>query len=695
MVGMAMTLMGLSMAVSGATTTEYVSGSLSGEEQYLLELLNRTRSAPTAEAQRFRDMTDPAKTPAAALDWDVKDAYTYFGVNLSLMQSQYATVAAAPPLAPNAKLMAMARSHTEWMFANRMERHAELPTETDSQSILRRFQATGYQVQTGGENIYAYARSVMHAHVGFEVDWGTGTGGMQNPPYHRNSNHKAEYREVGVGVKKGLTGYTWDDVGPYLGTVDLAVEHNSGVFVTGVAYSDLNGNGLYDVGEGVGGLRVDVSGASYHAVTSAGGGYAVPVPATGGTYTVTFSGLNCDHATTVTVPAGKNVKVDYVAPHAAPAVAVENPVYIGTPLAAEVAAPVGATGIDWSVGTKVAAAPFDCNSGNGVTYSIVPVASYPLTISVNGRVAWHLAHPQAEFQWIQLSPRYLPGSGASLTFQSRLAAANERQVARVQVSTDDGGTWTDVWNKTGGTAATAFAPVTVPLTAYAGHLVRIRFAYSMGGDYWVNSTGNTSGWFIDDVAFSGVSQLSEIASGQQPVDGPTVRLLWTPLTVGSYVVAARPEISGRAWPWAPVTEFDATAASGFVSWAQSVEATLGLSPGSVANDPAVDPSGGTIPGIVRYALGIGPTESNSARLPVVTPEGGRLVFTYQCDPARTDVSISVELSEDFIRWMPAGSSGSPGSVAETVVSTSGGVETRRVVVVPAHDRIGARLKVVR
>jgi hypothetical protein len=53
---------------------------------------------------------------------------------------------------------------------------------------------------------------------------------------------------------------------------------DSGPFLVGVVYDDKNDNGVYDPGEGVEGVRVEPSYGGYHAITSASGGYAVPLP---------------------------------------------------------------------------------------------------------------------------------------------------------------------------------------------------------------------------------------------------------------------------------------------------------------------------------------------------------------------------------------------------------------------------------
>jgi hypothetical protein len=82
------------------------------------------------------------------------------------------------------------------------------------------------------------------------------------------------------------------------------------VFITGVVYQDNNGNGIYDPGEGVGGATVRIAGESYYAVSSASGGYAIPVPANSGHWTVTAVVGSATLSANATV-SGDSVKVDF------------------------------------------------------------------------------------------------------------------------------------------------------------------------------------------------------------------------------------------------------------------------------------------------------------------------------------------------------------------------------------------------
>src|SRR6478672_6855998 len=91
----------------------YSIGDPTDEEQYNLELINRARANPVAESIRLANTTDP----------DVRSSYTYFGVNLVLMQSQFLLIPAAPPLSMNATLLNAARAHSQNMLANNYQGH--------------------------------------------------------------------------------------------------------------------------------------------------------------------------------------------------------------------------------------------------------------------------------------------------------------------------------------------------------------------------------------------------------------------------------------------------------------------------------------------------------------------------------------------------------------------------------------------
>jgi hypothetical protein len=140
---------------------------------------------------------------------------------------------------------------------------------------------------------------------------------MQSPPGHRQNIHSANFREVGVGVVLGSSGGS-GGVGPQLVTQDFGTVGGLLPFVTGVVYRDLNNNGFYDPGEGLGGVTVTIANVNSYAVTTSSGGYSVPVSGSGN-YTVTFSGGSAPTTQkNVTVLNAQNAKVDYIVTGSAP-----------------------------------------------------------------------------------------------------------------------------------------------------------------------------------------------------------------------------------------------------------------------------------------------------------------------------------------------------------------------------------------
>lgn len=301
---------------SSYETTAYSIGQPTNLEQWLLEYANRARANGIAEANRL------------AGDTTLANVYTQFGIDPANIVSQYtASIASgfisgvAQPLAFNPILLQAARLHSQDMIDNAFQGHSSSVSPPSpfqpGFSPSDRAESLGYN---GGvaENVYAFASSVPFAHAGFAVDWGAETPGaagynpafagqgMQNPAGHRRNLHNNNYNEAGFAVVLGSNG----SIGPQVVTQKLG---SSGVpLITGVAYIDQDNNDFYSPGEGRGGIRVEVQGAAFHAITSASGGYAVPVSGDG-TYLVTFSGEGIETwSTQVVVTNEANAKLDYI-----------------------------------------------------------------------------------------------------------------------------------------------------------------------------------------------------------------------------------------------------------------------------------------------------------------------------------------------------------------------------------------------
>ena len=514
--------------------TPYDFGNPTAEEQLYIELINRARTDPAGEGVRLATTTDT----------DVLAAYQSFSVDLDAMQAEFKLIPAQlPPLAPNASLESTSRSHSAWMLANDSQSHNETNPSND---LSTRLTAAGYSYAIAGENIDLSATNVWDGHAGFEVDWGIGPGGMQDPRGHRANIHSQDYRELGVGVVFGTNG----SAGPLVVTQDFGVSASNPTFATGVAYYDLNSNNQYDVGEGIAGLTVNVTGADVtrYCVTAIGGGWVVPVPATAANRTVMFSGLNANQSASLAIPASTNVKVDLKLAYVPPPITSSASVLANSLFAVTFSPVVGAASYKWNRWASSAAAPPEnCESLSSVTTSTTGTYSVLNTnVIQQGAASFHLLNSTASSQWLQLNTVYYGLNSPSLTFQSSIHYATTAEQFKVQFKEEGSLDWQDAYSQTGigGPVESTFNLRTATLTGMTGKAFRVRFllSYTRGGPFYGVSS-DSMGWFIDAINFSGVAALGNntcvTLSGTSGSFTPAA---------GTYLMSVTPVISNRDFP---------------------------------------------------------------------------------------------------------------------------------------------------
>ncbi|MBT4820624.1 MAG: CAP domain-containing protein [Lentisphaerae bacterium] len=463
-------------------------------------------------------------------------SYDFFSVNLDEMVTQFSTLTQTlPPLSINAKLTVAARLHSQDMFANVFQGHYTSANGVDPNEqgdhVGNRVSHQGYSYATVGENVGAYTDGVWAAHAGFEVDWGYGPYGMQSPPGHRENIHSADMREVGVGIVSGVNSANGESVGPLIVTQDLGRQQNATPFITGVVYFDLNGNSFYDVGEGIGGVRVDVAGSGYFAQTAMSGGYSVPV-AGNGTYQVAFSGLGLTVTEkTAVVTSNHNVKVDYTPPYTPPIISGDTTPAVGGATVYSFTDTPGATvytlrqgsvqETEWTEGAE--------NGPQGMT--IDATGSYEVVSGLSksdGSFGFHLAHPQTDAQSVTFNATFIPSSTSQLLFAKRLGYAGEGQEARLELSTNAVPNWETIWSQTGdGTSGeSSFTTVTIPLPEFAEKTVKLRVIYDYAGGTYYPQTSESVGFFFDNISVTNTrwateTTISTLASSSQFTFTPT------------------------------------------------------------------------------------------------------------------------------------------------------------------------------
>jgi len=534
-----------------AGPTLYSIGQPTDDEQLYLELINRARANPPQEGIWLSELTDP----------DVVSAIDFFDVNLTVMVNEFSVIAPAQPLAFSAPMIAAARLHSALMFTNEVQQHQI--TSIGEPDLLTRLQNQGYQPATARENIFSFSENTLYGHAGFQIDWGNDADGMQDGRGHRVNIHIADVREIGVGVYAGING----SVGPQLVTQDFGRTAEDKPFLTGVVYHDLNSNEFYDLGEGLGGVQVEVTGADFFAVTAGSGGYTVPLPGNG-SYTVTFTASNGGNFTTnITVAGGLNFKVDWVPVYQPPTLTGPAHPVNGFNMSYGFTTPIGITDYSWQV---VALTPltFTDNADSGLdNFNTTVTSGYSVTgpdTTVPRSSVFHLVHedPPGENtpptnQILELKTLFIPKPGALLTFQSRLGLATVSQVPVVQVSQDGGQTWNDVWTQTGGSSSqnSPYQLQSIDLGSLPRVETRLRFAYTYvfrdTGTFYI-SIEYFAGWSFDDISLTGTDAGATV--GSDLVSNASQFPFKATTTGTTFLVFLKPSVINRNYPGSNVLE---------------------------------------------------------------------------------------------------------------------------------------------
>lgn len=272
---------------------------MTGWEQLLLELVNRARDDPQAEARRY-------------------------GISLNEgLPSGTISAASKQPLAPNQILIGAARAHSQDMLDRDFFAH----TNPNGDSPFDRMKDAGYIYTTAAENL---AWTGTTGTLDRDAAIFSHHEGLLESPGHRVNIMRPAFRELGAGVRHGLFTSGGHDYNASMVTEKFGTRAGA-PFVTGVVYEDaVVDDDFYSLGEALGEVRVTAvessSGAVYATQSGRSGGYALRVPA--GTYTVTAQGGPLDYpiiARNVVVE-DENRKIDFDASLPPELIVWQNPV---------------------------------------------------------------------------------------------------------------------------------------------------------------------------------------------------------------------------------------------------------------------------------------------------------------------------------------------------------------------------------
>lgn len=161
-----------------------------------------------------------------------------------------------------------------------------------------------------------------------------------------------------------------------------------------------------------------------------------------------------------------------------------------------------------------------------------------------GSASYHLAHPEARLQTLEIDRTILAQKTTALTFKARILWAAKGQRARLEAKREGSGAWQTVWThpKSGSpdtVTDTGFSTFTVPLGEFEGSGLRLRFAYAHeGGSYYPGT--NKVGFYFDDVGLVG-DEIVPVAER----DAPGGAFAFAPATAGKWLLRVRPRFYGK------------------------------------------------------------------------------------------------------------------------------------------------------
>ena len=512
---------------------EYNSGDPSQDEQYYLELLNRARMNPPAAGVEISNTTDPDVSFEFTY-WDAQDANE---PTRDSIKSDFAKYQPKQPLAMNASLLAAARAHSQDMLDNNYQGHQG----TDGSWPWDRAQKAGYpSLYPGtspyvGENAAAYARSVYDAYAGWLIDFG-----VPNDTQYGHRNNCLEFKTGSDSINPGYTecgpgmisdpgaGYP-THTGPLVSTLDLgdAGKH----FILGVVYNDLNKNGLYDPGEGVAGVRIDVPGAAYYAVSATQGGYAIPYSGANGMVTVTASGGPFSTPVAKTVDfEGENVKVDFIVGGATNAITLLTPVAdtIINQTAEQFTwtAVTGATEYNIQIGTDSAMTALQVNDSTAKTPSY-QATGLKNTQTYYWRVRAKSAEGWGDFSAVQAFTVLFPPSAVTLITPVINAHVVDTATFTWQPASGVTRYWLQVSKNFSITSPfTISDTLDAPLTTDTASLARLHAGTIY---YWQVLAGNEGGWSAPSTVRSFTMEAASVHS-PVAIGASTVRISPNPTT---------------------------------------------------------------------------------------------------------------------------------------------------------------------
>ena len=180
------------------------------------------------------------------------------------------------------------------------------------------------------------------------------------------------------------------------------------------------------------------------------------------------------------------------------------------------------------------------------------------TVKRTGGKAFYLAFPTVSdgSQAFEIDREILPGPNAVVTFFDLFRFATATTRLSLEVSTDSGLSWSEIWGRNGNGSGSwlnwdqEFQARSVSLAKFAGQPIRVRFILWFTASAYFSANFN-DGVFVDDISVSGAAELVDTKMTELPANARDFVLndatAGRPVGLGQkYHLRIRPEV-GTVW----------------------------------------------------------------------------------------------------------------------------------------------------
>jgi len=164
--------------------------------------------------------------------------------------------------------------------------------------------------------------------------------------------------------------------------------------------------------------------------------------------------------------------------------------------------------------------------------------------------AFYLPANGQDDRYLQIRGDFLVGESAELAFLHSLSA-NFSVLPRIEVSLNDGESWTPVWRdqRQLSSFSSDFESIQVDLSDLIGRTIQIRFGMIHSEGSFNTSSDPDWGWALDDISLSGVLEVKDVT---EAVDTPGPVVVLDPTEVEGDFLQARQRVFGRFFlDWSP------------------------------------------------------------------------------------------------------------------------------------------------